>query len=66
MNCHYFRNQTSKRQIYFNPQRVPFHEAQALIKNILPDPGFTSAYETISKWPGYQPTSVINLLHCRD
>ena len=66
MNCHYFKNQTSKRPIYFNSQRVPFHEAQALIKKILPDAGFTSAYETISKWPGYQPTSLINLDNVAD
>ena len=66
MNCHYFKNQTSKRPIYFNSRRVPFNEAQALIKKILPDSGFTSAYETISKWPGYQPTSLINLDNVAD
>ena len=66
MNCHYFKNQTSKRPIYFNFRRVPFNEAQALIKKILPDSGFTSAYETISKWPGYQQTSLINLDNVAD
>ena len=50
----------------FNSRRVPFNEAQALIKKILPDAGFTSAYETISKWPGYQPTSLINLDNVAD
>ena len=66
MNCHYFKNQTSNRPLYFNSRRVPFNEAQALIKKILPDAGFTSAYETISKWPGYQPTSLINLDNVAD
>ena len=66
MNCHYFKKQTIERPIYFNSQRVPFKRSRGLIKDILPDKGFTCAFETISKWPGYQPTSLLNLDNLAD
>lgn len=66
MNCHYFKNQRGTKEIYFNNLQEPFHKAQAHIKATLPDSGFTCAYETISNWPGYKPTSLISLANLAD
>jgi len=61
MTCKFFDEENRSIDICFNTRLQSYEDNYTNVEAHLPSSGFQEAYETISRWPDYEPTPLIQL-----